>query len=82
MAKKRIVFNSYMQGNQLHIDIPRETKESELSFVLTRTLYFMVQKYSDDNHIEFDKALILYKEAIATDVGRQYDMERKNDKRG
>lgn len=80
MAKKRTLFNSYMQGDQLHIDIPKETKESELSFVLSRTLYFMVQKYADDKHIKFDKALVLYKEAIATDIGKQYDMEHKEGK--
>lgn len=81
MPKKKKLLNSYKVGDELHINIPKGVSENDLSFVITRVLYFMVQQFAEDNHITFDKALSLYKEAIATDVGMQYDMEHKEEKK-
>ena len=75
---KRTLLNARMIDDNVHIKIPNTTTEQELSFVISRTIYSMVTVYAEQNNITFNKALDLYKEAIATDVGRQYDMEHPN----
>lgn len=82
MSKRTELINSYRIGDEFHINVPKTASEKELSFVISRVLMFMVQVYADENHIKFDKALELYKEAIAVDIGHQYDMEHKGEKNG
>lgn len=79
MTKRKQLINSYRIGDEFHINVPKTVSEKELSFVISRVLMFMVRLYADNNNIKFDKALRLYKEAIAVDVGHQYDMEHKGE---
>lgn len=78
---KRTLLNARMINDNVHIKIPNTTTEQELSFVISRVVYSMVTVYAEQNNITFNKALGLYKEAIAADVGRQYDMEHANEHR-
>ncbi len=78
---KRTLLNARTINDNVHINIPNTTTEQELSFVVSRVIYSMVIVYAEQNSITFNKALKLYKEAIAADVGRQYDMEHAHEHR-
>mgnify|MGYP000943474698 FL=1 len=77
MNSKELI-HAYKNGDEFHIEIPKGTNESELSFVITRALYFMVQTYADDTKISFEEALKLYEKAIANNIQIQYDLENKD----
>ena len=78
---KRTLLNARTINDNVHINIPNTTTEQELSFVVSRVIYSMVIVYAEQNNITFNKALKLYKEAIAAAVGRQYDMEHAHEHR-
>lgn len=75
---KRTLLNARVINDNVHIKIPNTTTEQELSFVISRVIYSMVTVFAEENGMTFNQALKQYKEAIYTDVGRQYDMEHPN----